>query len=323
MLRPAALVRSKRTCPFHAKLALHGSGWIDGSLRRNVAAMIRLRTLPRLHGCLLWLSIALPCSLGAHADLLIQIEDITKEIAKSPNDAELYVRRGLLRRAHLEYDEAYADYERAAALAPDYKTLDLARGQLFIDAGWPLSARAYLDRFLSRSPNHVDALILRARALTALQLRMAAAADFDHALSLAPEPGPDLFIERAQVLLAEGDGNFTRALEGIDEGIRKLGPLVTLQLTAIEIEMKRKNYDGALARVDRVAERSPRKESWFARKGEILKQAGRPAEARQAYQGALAAMQSLPPARRGVPAMVELEKRLRNEIDTLANSAKP
>jgi tetratricopeptide (TPR) repeat protein len=282
-----------------------------------------LRTRIWLGGCLLSLALALPSSLRAHADLLLQIEDLNKEIAQKPNDPELYLRRGLLRRAHLEYDEAYADYERAAALAPDYKTLDLARGQLFIEAGWPLSARAYLDRFLNRTPDHVDALILRARALTVLQLRMAAAADFDRALTLAPEPGPDLFIERAQVLLSEGDSNLNRALEGIDDGIRKLGPLVTLQLTAIDIELKRKNYDGALTRVDRVAERSPRKESWFARKGEILKQAGRPAEARQAYQGALAAMQTLPPARRGVPAMVELEKRLRREIESLPANAQP
>jgi tetratricopeptide (TPR) repeat protein len=284
--------------------------------------MTCLRTKTWVHRYLLALTLALPASLHAHADLLIQIEELSREIAKNPNDPDLYMRRGQLRRAHLEYDEAYADYQRTAALAPGYKTLDLARGQLFVDAGWPLSARAFLDRFLSRSPNHVDALILRARALTGLQLRLSAAADLDRALALSPEPGPDLYIERAQILLSEGDGNLARALEGLDEGIRKLGPLVTLQLTAIEIELKHKNYDGALVRIDRVAERSPRKESWLARKGEILKQAGRGAEAREAYQGALASMQNLPPARRSVPAMLELEKRLRRELQSIDGGAK-
>src|SRR5439155_1154328 len=148
-----------------------------------------------------------------------------------------------------EWDAAYADYDRALALAPDLAVIDLARGRLFLDSGWPLSARAVLDRFLSRQPHYAEALILRARALTRLNLRLAAAQDYGRAIEFSPEPGPDLFIERAQVLAAEGNDSFPSALQGLDEGIRKLGPLVTLQLFAIDVELKQKNIDGALARL--------------------------------------------------------------------------
>src|SRR5438876_8647915 len=106
----------------------------------------------------------LPRLAWAHADLLLQIEDVTKQLEKEPNNPELYLRRGELRRAHVEWEAAYADYDRALALAPDLAIIDLARGRLFLDSGWPLSARAALDRFLSRQPNHVEALVLRARA---------------------------------------------------------------------------------------------------------------------------------------------------------------
>jgi predicted RNA polymerase sigma factor len=98
-----------------------------------------------------------------------------------------------------------------------------------------------------------------------------------------------------------------------------MGPLVTLQLTAIDLELRRKNHDAALARIDVVMQRSPRKESWLARKGEILLQAGRTEEAKKSYEAALAALNTLPPGRRNVPAVKDLERRIRLEIDHLSD----
>jgi predicted negative regulator of RcsB-dependent stress response len=90
-----------------------------------------------------------------------------------------------------------------------------------------------------------------------------------------------------------------------------------LQLFAIDLELKQKNVDGALARLEKVAEKSPRKESWLVRRGEILVQAGRSVEAKQAFESALAALDKLPPTRRNVPAMLELQRRIRAELERL------
>jgi tetratricopeptide (TPR) repeat protein len=264
-----------------------------------------------------------PVDVVAHADLLIQIEEVTREIDKNPRDPELYIRRGELRRAHVEWEEAYADYERALALNPRLETIDILRGRLFVEAGWPLSARVCLDRFLARHTNHVDALILRGRALARLNLGIQAARDYDRALDLSPEPGPDLFVERSQVLVAEGPDHFTEAVRGLDEGLRRIGPLVTLQLYAIDIELTQRDFDRALARIDQVTAKSPRKETWLARRAEVLVQAGRNVEAVAAYKAALAALQTLPPTRRNVPAMMELDRRIRQEIGTLERAGSP
>ena len=45
-------------------------------------------------------------------------------------------------------------------------------------------------------------------------------------------------------------------------------------------------------------------------------------EARQAYQSALAALQTLPPTRRFVPAMQELEKRIKRELENPGGPAR-
>jgi predicted negative regulator of RcsB-dependent stress response len=149
---------------------------------------------------------------------------------------------------------------------------------------------------------------------------VAAAEDYSRAIAYSSQPSPELYLERAQALTAEGGTYLDTALKGLEQGIQKLGPLVTLQLYAIDVELKRKQFDAALKRLDKVAAQSPRKETWLARRGEILQQAGRGEEAREAYRAALKAMDTLPPSRRQVPAMIELEKRLRLAIDPQAGS---
>jgi tetratricopeptide (TPR) repeat protein len=269
------------------------------------------------------IALSAPRPVRAHADLLLQIEDLTQQILKNPTNAELYLRRGELRRTHLEWDFAAEDYDKAEELNSALDAVVLARGRLYLDSGWPLSAKACLDLYLSRVPNNAMALVTRAHILTRLQMRMAAAQDYTRAITLSPEPGPELFIERAQAFSGEGPTYFAEALKGLDEGVQRLGPLVTLQLLAIDLELRQKGFDRALARLDTVAEKSPRKETWLVRRGEILVQAGRPAEAKQAFQSALAALDKLPPTRRNVPAMLELQRRLSAELEKLNAAPDP
>ena len=260
---------------------------------------------------------ALAPDVRAHGDFHSLITGANKLIDSQPNDPEGWLRRGELYRLHQQWDAASADFEKAASLGAKQVALDLAWGRYWLDTNWPLSARTAMDRLLTASPNHVEGHLLRGRALTRLGQHLEAAADFTKAIASTAEPGPDLFIERAQILAAGGPQESAAALATLDEGIRKLGPLVTLQLTAIDLELKRKNFDGALERLDGVAAKSPRKETWLVRRGEVLLQANRPDEALKAYRDALASLQTLPAARRNVPAMADLENRIRHELNFL------
>ncbi len=264
------------------------------------------------------LSILLVTPSGArgHGDIHLQIQEVTKRIEHDPINGDLYLKRGELHRAHQDWDAAEADYDQARALNPKLVILDLVQGKMFLEANWPFSAKVALDRFLIRHTNHVDALITRARVLVKLGRRLEAAQDYSKAIAGAAQPQPETFLERSQALTGEGQAYFEEALRGLDEGIKKLGPLVVLQLYAIDVELKRKRFDTALARLESVAAQSPRKETWLARRGEILQQAGRLKEAREAYQEALKAMAALPPARRQVPKMLELEQRVQLALES-------
>ena len=85
-----------------------------------------------------------------------------------------------------------------------------------------------------------------------------------------------------------------------------MGPLVTLQRLAIEIELDRGNHAGAIARIDDVLANAPRKETWLVQKGRILDSAGQEQDAIDAFRLARAALESLPPRLRSSPAMISL-----------------
>lgn len=257
-----------------------------------------------------------PSSAQAHGDLHEQIAAMSKEIEKDPQNTELYLKRGELHRFHQDWNAALADLEHALQLDPELDAVYLYRGELWYDKGSPELARKDLDRFLGDHPDHERALIVRARALVALNHLSDAAKDYSHALTL--HPNPDIYVERAKALASGTKEHQEEALKGLDEGIEKLGPLVTLELPAIDLELRQKRYDAALHRLDRVSAQSERKESWLARQGDILLEAGRIHEAEKAYSDAMSALQILPEARRNTRSVQELEHHIQEALKRIS-----
>jgi len=252
----------------------------------------------------------LPSFVRGHEGLHEQITALTAKIKRDPKNATLFLQRGELHRLHHDWQRAAADYDRAERLQPSLKIVGLARGKLFFESGKLQRAKLTLDRFLSQQPQHYEGLITRARVLAKLGARSDAAKDFTQALAASSAPEPELYLERAHVLAGD-ERRISEALTGLDDGIKKLGPLVTLQLAAIELELRCKNYDSALARLDQITAQSARKEAWLVKRGEILKLAGRDEDARAAFNAALVAIESLPATQRRSRAVTALELKAR------------
>jgi len=243
----------------------------------------------------------------AHADLLALIDGVTKRIAADPKNASLYFLRGELYRAHADWKPAESDYDKAAQLNPSLAEIELARGKLAFDIGHDLDAKTKLDSYLKTHAGDVDALVTRAHTLARMGDRKAAAADLADAIAHSPSPRPDYFLERAKLQADEGET--AAAVGGLDEGLKRLGPLVALQLQAIDLECEQQHFDEALKRLESVAANSEHKEKWLIRRGEIQAKAGRREEARASFAEALTAIASLPPRARTAPAILALKNR--------------
>jgi tetratricopeptide (TPR) repeat protein len=266
-----------------------------------------------LEGVAAALSLWLVASLAsAHGDLHDQIAAVTREIAAHPRDARLYVKRGELHRFHGRTRAALSDYDRALLLDPALADAQLGRARSLLAADRVHDARHALAKFVRARPDDAEGRLTFARCLARLGRPRDAAAEYSRAIAFLPRPSPDVYVERARAFASAGDR--TAAIRGLDEGLRRLGPIVSLEEAAIDFEVAARNWDGALARVDRVAARTPRPESWLARRGEILLAAARPGEARAAFQEALAAIERLPPRLRETRAMRRLEARVRGSL---------
>lgn len=212
----------------------------------------------------------LSCVAPAHVDPELQIADVTRRLQQEPRNAVLYVKRGDLHRSLRHWDLALSDYDRAAALNPALAVVDLARGKTLLEAGRAEQARTALDRFLARRPGHAEGLVARARAQVSIRHFQSALEDYNQALLRHPAPRPEYYLERAKLQPPAA------ALRGLDQGIARLGPVVTLELAAIDLDLELRNYDSAVARVDRIAAQAARQDYWLARRAEILRLKGVP-----------------------------------------------
>ena len=248
--------------------------------------------------------------LRAHGDLHDQIQAASQQILKNPAQGNLYFVRAELHRSHGSFEAAHADYDRAGGLTPGIPGLDFGRGQAFLQAGKCGEALKALDRFLKAHPRHVHAHVSRAKAWNLLKNHLAAAEDYTSAIQCSAQPEPEYYLDRSHAQAAAGPEHFQRALHGINEGLDRLGEVLTLELRALDLEISLKRFGVALDRVERVRRKSVRQEFWLERQGDILHLAGRSAEARTAFCAALEASESRPPRIRSAKSTQELEKRL-------------
>ena len=261
-------------------------------------------------------AVPLPGAVLAHGDLHARIAAIEQQIAAEPKKADLYIRRAELHRQHREWERAELDYARAEGLDPGHAELPWLWARAKAEAGKPELALAQLDRFVERFPGHPSARLTRARALVALGRHGAAAADYAIAIAGLQAPEPDYFLEQRDAQQRAGVPLSTQ-LAAIERGLRQLGSVPSLEDAALDLEVAAGSFDAALARLDRQAAASARKERWHYRRGLVLAKAGRTAPAGDAFRAGLAEIEKLSPQLRDARASHALAEQLRAELKKL------
>lgn len=253
----------------------------------------------------------------AHPEIEAQLAHVSEAIARTPDNAELYLQRGQLHRAHRDWQAGLEDLRRAEELDPDLHLVTRAIGRLLLEADKPQQALEVLGVFLQHRAGDPDGLILRGRAHAKLGGTLEAAADFDAALPKLRRPTPELFIERAKIVLAGGEQFRTRALAGLDEGIGRLGDLYTLHRLAAELEIASGQTGAALRRSRQLVNKFDKNLSWRIFEAELLVSVEKADEARDAYREALELIAALPAHRRRTQAVSDAEHSIREALGAL------
>lgn len=243
-----------------------------------------------------------------HDDLTRQIYTLSSLIKQYPDSTELYMQRAELFRLCRNFGQAFDDLAVARDLNPGMAEIDLARGRVLLDLDSLWEARYFFNTFLEKKQGQAAAaLALKALVEGKLGLYVAAEADYGRAVALQPTGFPEYYLERARMLIALGSPYFAEAIAVLEEGLKQMGPVITLQIQLIDYELDQRNFEGALRRLQVILESATRKEKWLKKRGDILMQAGRLREAEKSYQDALTALQKLPPYRRTSQSVRDLE----------------
>jgi tetratricopeptide (TPR) repeat protein len=261
-----------------------------------------------------WVVSMLPLVAVAHQDVALKIQKVSNQIEASPDDYNLYIKRGNLQRDHGDWDLALQDFDQADVRGPDSLDIDLDyyRAQVWLESGDAPLARPALDRFIQARPEHYRGRVLSARCWAALGNIEAATAEYATALKLAQSTTPDIYIERANMFVATGD---TRsALASIQEGVDRIGPIITLIRFALALEESRNDYQAALGWLNQLPPTVQAQARWLLKKGDYYAALEHDAAAQEQWLAAQQALQALPVSRREVPANVALGETLQQRL---------
>ncbi len=254
------------------------------------------------------------CSLvaTAHDGIHEQIVSVTKAIRKAPNNPALYLKRAELYRLHKEWQNSARDFGKARSIDPKLTIVDLGRGKLLLDSGQFAKAKVALEIFLAKEPRSFEGNLTLARIYRQMKDISSSADFFSRAIGISPQDSIEIYLERSDILASVG--NFHGALSGLDEGIIILGPISTLVSAAIDLEIKRGNFNYALLRLDSFSAGLQNKESHLLRRAQIQLMAGRRCEARKSLQMSQSLFDALSPSRRNIRAIKEQTAQLNRSL---------
>jgi predicted Zn-dependent protease len=253
----------------------------------------------------------------AHGDDQLLIDALTEELAKAP-EADLFIRRGELFRHHQEWAKAEADFLAAARLEPKLAVVDYFRARLLLEAGTPEKAQPFIERYIKSTPDEAEGWFLRGDVQGALGQHDAGALAYASGLERTPRPRPEHYLRRAKFLAAAPQPDPARVLAALDEGIARVGPVISLVEQAITIELEQRNFAGALQRIELAMKHAPRRETWLVRKGDVLVKSGRVDDAIASYRAALSAIDELPQRYRETVPVEKLERDARTALSRLS-----
>lgn len=252
----------------------------------------------------------------AHGDVHERIHDLNREIAHHPKNADLLIKRGQLFLDEGHADHAHDDLAKAIKLAPGRidALFYLARAQLVLKQ--PDAALESARQFLRQATN--DAAKARGHVLTGDILSvsgkpLAAAEAYLTAVRLSKDIKPDHVLYAADAFHSAGKTD--KAIEVLNDGIARLGPLHVLSERALTLEMEQQRYESALRRVDQMLATHQRMPFLLYKKGMILKALARMDESKRTFAAALEEIDGLPEARKQTPALESLRTSLLAEMN--------
>ena len=262
------------------------------------------------------LDISIATAHGSHERRLRQLEHQINQMPAG-EAVELLLQRADLHRRQNAWEAALHDYQSVASLEPDNIHMTLGRAQLHLDQQQFFIAIEWSSRALHLEPATTRAGLLHARALLGIGDFDSAAIVYGDAMGKLSQPRPEHYIELAQIVSADKGhpDSESRAIAVLDNGIHKLGNLVSLHEFAFQLELQEGDREAALRRIDKVLALNDSLLNWRMQRGELLLDLGHMADAREEALCLIYRIQQLPQQRRRSQVFADLMTRSQRIVE--------
>ena len=250
-----------------------------------------------------------------HSGTHRQLERVNQQLLVEPENPHLYIKRAELHRMHGMLEEAEADCHQALQLGSELAEINLCRARIRVDQEQPGEALVILNRLLDKQPKVIPGYLRRAEAYMLLGRPLEAGEDYDRAIELFAAPHharPDHYMARAKAYAAAGETD--RALAGLDQGIKQMNGVISLQEYAVQLVREAGRFPEALQRIGAILEGLPGSAPWLIQRGDIHAAMGDSAEAERSYILANEQFMKIPSGRRGQPALVALNQCIQQRL---------
>ena len=248
-------------------------------------------------GCLLTLS----TPLIAHQDLLLQIEQLTEQLTKEPENTELLLKRGDLYRRHGEWSAGEIDFQKIRELSPDHPLIDWFEGRLLVEANRPVEGNELLTRFLLRNNQHSAAYRERAVARWKLQQPLQAARDYQSSIDNSERPSPSIFRSLVLSLVAASttpeSETVDAAVQAVQDGLRRFPTEISLLGLGVDLALARSDTQQAKDLMARLHRRLLALPQWQIRQALLACIGSEEEDARQRFADMISVARK-PPAKK-------------------------
>lgn len=220
------------------------------------------------------IALAALCAGGAPHDPEGVIAELTRRIARAPQDVDLRVMRSRALAAAGEIAAARADAALALRLSPDHGAANAAMALVEYRSGNDVATLQFARRAQALGIADPELSRLRGRSLRALGRDAEAAATLAAALASDRRSEPEHFLELARAWTKVGDD--ANAIAVLERGLAQLGPAIALVDAAVDLDVRAGRHAVALARLDTLRPFVQRSSFFTQRKNAVLMAAGSP-----------------------------------------------
>jgi len=246
----------------------------------------------------------LPVLAWSHAGDERGLQRLQQLIEQRPQQQSHYIKRGALYTRAGHFQLALADFERAQTLGP-IAAVSFELGLYYFRRQQMSDAAEQFDLHLAHYDNDAAALEFRIKTARALGQQPLAQDLFETLVTQSPYSNPGHYLAAANAEI-KGEAGLARALVLIDRGIARFGPVPQLQQFAIELELRRGDYQQAISRHQTLATATGHSPHWLAKQAQLLAGDQRTEEAAKLVRRAQMALST----QTNTPARARLNKQL-------------